>query len=286
MEETRVCSKCKIEKPLSEFRKMKRCKGGYGGQCKICCNTRDKELRTSYKTADIFRFIESGEILPKKYFKILKKIGSKKFLVKKGTENYDTKSIYLLECMCGSTFEAHMANINAFSSCGGKSCNYSANKISAQNSLIPESITEDFFIKTCVWNDYASSAAKRNFNFELKVEDVKNIWLEQKGVCNLTGLKLSAGNPAKSETHTWSINRKDSTKGYTVNNVEIVHKFANMIQNKFSLTAVDTYCIARALHLFQNDKDSAELIKNKIKEAKINPDILNVAWREELKPKK
>lgn len=44
---TKVCSKCKQEKPLSEFWKHKQCKGGYNTHCKKCVR---KYQREYYKT--------------------------------------------------------------------------------------------------------------------------------------------------------------------------------------------------------------------------------------------
>ncbi len=39
------CSKCKIDKPLTEFRKDKRGKNGLSARCKICRNKQDKDWR-------------------------------------------------------------------------------------------------------------------------------------------------------------------------------------------------------------------------------------------------
>jgi len=43
--ETKVCSKCKIEKPLSEFHKQKSGKYGVHGWCKTCFSNWQKEHR-------------------------------------------------------------------------------------------------------------------------------------------------------------------------------------------------------------------------------------------------
>ena len=42
---TKNCSKCKIVKPVTEFKKNKECSGGYAGTCKSCRNKRETELR-------------------------------------------------------------------------------------------------------------------------------------------------------------------------------------------------------------------------------------------------
>lgn len=39
---TKMCSRCKLRKPVSGFRKRKVCKDGYSGACKSCTGTYDK----------------------------------------------------------------------------------------------------------------------------------------------------------------------------------------------------------------------------------------------------
>lgn len=39
----KTCSKCHIEKPLTEFNKKSSNKDGYNGQCRVCCNLQKKE---------------------------------------------------------------------------------------------------------------------------------------------------------------------------------------------------------------------------------------------------
>ena len=43
--ETKICSKCGIEKELCEFCKDKSKKTGYKSQCKICVYTREKAYK-------------------------------------------------------------------------------------------------------------------------------------------------------------------------------------------------------------------------------------------------
>ena len=41
----KTCSGCKVDRPVAEFSKDKRCSSGFGGCCKICSNARSAEFR-------------------------------------------------------------------------------------------------------------------------------------------------------------------------------------------------------------------------------------------------
>ena len=56
----KVCTKCKIEKSLTEFHKDKSNKSGYCSSCKTCKNIKAKELRQKYSR------LETREIKDKK----------------------------------------------------------------------------------------------------------------------------------------------------------------------------------------------------------------------------
>src|SRR5688572_14616741 len=53
MEVSKVCSKCKLEKRLTEFYKDKYSKSGYYSSCKTCKNIKAKELRQKYSRLEI-----------------------------------------------------------------------------------------------------------------------------------------------------------------------------------------------------------------------------------------
>lgn len=65
----KICTKCKIEKDLSEFRKKKTCKDGLNNVCKTCCreygkdhykSNKDKYIKKSkkWREDEILKFIE------------------------------------------------------------------------------------------------------------------------------------------------------------------------------------------------------------------------------------
>lgn len=85
-----------------------------------------------------------------------------------------------------------------------------------------------------------SGASKRNIHFDLSAEFLWNLFESQKGKCALTGVVIVLVNKIKNNNVDWeqitaSLDRKDSSKGYTEDNVQWVHKTINRLKNNYSL---------------------------------------------------
>lgn len=83
------------------------------------------------------------------------------------------------------------------------------------------------------------SAAKRNFEFELTVDFVKDLLKKQDYKCYYTNtpLKLRGGHP-----FSFSIDRKDSSKGYSISNVVIATGFFNRMKLDFEINELFDVC--------------------------------------------
>jgi len=74
----------------------------------------------------------------------------------------------------------------------------------------------------------------------LTIEFLAYLWEKQKGICTLTGYKMlkpaaqKHGGTAHKGLRTASLDRIDSGKGYTKDNVQLLCYFANLGKNKFS----------------------------------------------------
>lgn len=71
-------------------------------------------------------------------------------------------------------------------------------------------------------------AKDRNIPFKLTKEDIENLCINSNGKCALSGLPLTSerNNPMKA-----SVDRIDSNKGYTKNNVQLVGAMVNTAKN-------------------------------------------------------
>lgn len=84
----------------------------------------------------------------------------------------------------------------------------------------------------------------RGFQWELEAEDVLRLYEEQEGVCALSGWPI--GWPDKGLTSTVSIDRIDSSEGYLLGNVQLVHKDVNMAKRHYAQDYFVAMCAAVA----------------------------------------
>ena len=87
---------------------------------------------------------------------------------------------------------------------------------------------------------YSFRNAKKRFKeFNLTLEDLKQIWEQQNGICPYTGLKLylPTWNKKGSCEQLWcraSLDRIDSSKGYVVGNVQFISTPINFMKSTMS----------------------------------------------------
>lgn len=93
------------------------------------------------------------------------------------------------------------------------------------------------------------SAAKRQQEFALTIADIVDCWNTQWGVCAYSGrnMTLEAG-----KLNTVSIERIDSTKGYTVDNTILVCQAINRMKSDFEFE--DFYELCRDVADFMGDE--------------------------------
>jgi len=77
----------------------------------------------------------------------------------------------------------------------------------------------------------AHGAIRRGIKFDLSIEDLSDKFEKQNGKCFYTGLKLSFDNNAENKA---SVDRIDSSKGYTKENIQWVSKDVNFMKQALS----------------------------------------------------
>lgn len=90
-------------------------------------------------------------------------------------------------------------------------------------------------------------AKTKQVPFELTLDYIMGLWKTQKGRCTLTGLAMtySVGDK-KARDMNVSIDRIDSTKGYTLGNVHLVCSRVNVMKSDLDMT--DFQWWVRTLH--------------------------------------
>jgi hypothetical protein len=75
------------------------------------------------------------------------------------------------------------------------------------------------------WSSIKNNARVRGLEFSITIEQAWEKFLQQQGKCALSGIALSTMQSYNSTTkRTASLDRIDSNKGYTIDNVEWIHK--------------------------------------------------------------
>lgn len=260
MNKKKKCSRCNDIKDINMFGVHKHHKDGYNPVCKSCRVSKQMSLLSHFTKEEVLKSINDKIKLPGKNFIVLRvlSITSKKNLCSNNT-NYE------ILCDCGNIkILKRLQRLNQNVSCGESNCPFSPKILKSKQSKIPESITDNFFIINVVWKRYVDSARDRGIQFNIRPEHIKDIWIEQNGICECTGKKLYAGVDNKANTHTWSIDRIDSKKSYERDNIRLVHKFYNVVQNKFNKISLDLLNVMKTLKIMEKEPEYFNNLKEMI----------------------
>lgn len=86
-------------------------------------------------------------------------------------------------------------------------------------------------------------AKKRNILFDITIEQLARLFIEQDRKCALSGVELCFSNqPRQRKQTTASLDRIDSSKPYTIDNVWWVHKDVNLAKQKLSVEDFINLC--------------------------------------------
>jgi DNA-directed RNA polymerase subunit RPC12/RpoP len=85
---------------------------------------------------------------------------------------------------------------------------------------------------------FRDGAAARGYEFALTVENVSEMWDKQGGRCAISGIEMCK------RPRTWSLDRKDNSLGYTMENVWLVEKRLNIMRNVFDVDEFIRLCEA------------------------------------------
>lgn len=84
-----------------------------------------------------------------------------------------------------------------------------------------------------IWHRLVYISNRRKKDISVTQEDIMNLFVTQKGKCALTGVELSVAESISLHDRgftTASLDRKDSKKGYEIDNIQWVHKDINILK--------------------------------------------------------
>lgn len=82
----------------------------------------------------------------------------------------------------------------------------------------------------------------RKLKFEITKKDIWDLFLKQGRKCALTGLELKFSDYSGGKDGTASLDRIDSLKGYTIDNIQWTHKDLNIMKMHFKEEQFIRYC--------------------------------------------
>lgn len=88
------------------------------------------------------------------------------------------------------------------------------------------------------WSSVKHGALKRDIEFNIDIKDAWKLYEKQERRCALSGIDIHfapSTNKKDAKFQTASLDRIDSSKSYTIENVQWVHKDANIMKNKFTM---------------------------------------------------
>lgn len=95
-------------------------------------------------------------------------------------------------------------------------------------------------IRLSWWQKVEKGAIYRALEFSITPEFIWDIYVGQEKKCALSGLEI--GWASLGQYHTASIDRIDSSIGYTRENVWLLHKDVNMMKQSFHIEDFIAYC--------------------------------------------
>jgi hypothetical protein len=108
-------------------------------------------------------------------------------------------------------------------------------------------------IRISWFNKFKISAELRDIIFDISIDDIADLYIKQNKKCALTNwdIKFSdIGHPQKTDV---SIDRIDSKNGYTLNNIQLIHKKVNMMKQIYTQEEFKEVCIAVCENIKKNN---------------------------------
>lgn len=153
-----------------------------------------------------------------------------------------TKNKWYCLCDCGKETETTQ---NSLSAGHTTSCGCYALELAQSKTRSKHRDWKGFGeISGSYWCGLKTGADLRNIVFDIKIEDAWELYLAQETKCRLTGWNLSLQDDLKNKNKTASLDRIDSSKNYTKDNIQWVHKDVNKSKWSYSNNDFIQYCHA------------------------------------------
>lgn len=136
-----------------------------------------------------------------------------------------------VQCKCGAVNDVSCYSIKISASTGCLKCDQEKRSGAGNSNWRGFKDIPGSFVQR-----YSRKVRNKGMEWNLSLEYLNNMYLEQDRKCALTGIPISFENENLEVGYkcTASIDRIDSKKGYIIGNVQLVHKDINMMKNKYN----------------------------------------------------
>jgi len=160
----------------------------------------------------------------------------------------------LVQCECTSCGNSYQQRPSYLLSGKTKSCRNCAQKKLRTGALNTWSWKGYEEIQGSVLSNLRTGAKRRGIKVSITLKDVWDVYISQDKKCWYTGLPISfekdgdCNRVSDNSTRTASIDRIDSSKDYTKENIRIVHQMVNIMKNVYSEEKFIEMCSLIAAH--------------------------------------
>jgi hypothetical protein len=144
-------------------------------------------------------------------------------------------------CECGKEIDIFRSSMKSRKqlSCGSRECEPDRFKKTTGSANYRFKGYEN--IRAATWSKYQRGAKSRGLDFDLSIKEAWELYENQGRKCALSGVPISfeGGKPSNTSA---SLDRIDSSKGYSLYNVQWVHKTVNLMKNVLSVEEFLKWC--------------------------------------------
>ncbi len=176
---------------------------------------------------------------------------------KRPSPNGEFTYLAVCQCECGTIKEVVVAHLRNGRS---RSCGCDKSRYEKMTGSGNGRFKGHRDIRGTVWSHIKNGALNRGIQFLLSIEEVWDLYEKQERRCALTGMPIVFNKLC--ENSTASLDRIDSSKAYTLDNVWWVHKDVNVMKNIYSVEYFVDVCKLVANNAAQPATDSAVIPQN------------------------
>lgn len=101
-------------------------------------------------------------------------------------------------------------------------------------------------------------AKLKGISFHIGLDDIQNLWYEQRGLCALSGIEMTYCFDLGRVPTNVSIDKIDKSKGYIKDNIQLVCMAVNQMKSDLSMDELLTFCTAI---IEKNDSERISVVK-------------------------